>query len=52
MRLTLVGSGLCAAGLLALGFGGVAPIGGPLDTLCDVGGIASTVMFVGLLEGT
>ena len=50
MRLTLFGSGLCAAGLLALGFG-VAPIGGPLDTLCDVGGIASTVLFVGLLEG-
>ena len=51
MRLAPVISGACAAGLLSLGFGRIAPIGGALDTLCDVGGIASTLLFLGLLEG-
>jgi hypothetical protein len=50
LRFTPVGSGLFAAALLALGFSEVAPIGGPLNTLCDLGGVASAILFRGLLE--
>jgi hypothetical protein len=52
MRLAPVISGLCAAGLLSLGlFGGIAPIGGPLETVCVLAGVASAILFVGLVEG-
>ena len=50
MRLAPIVSGLSAAALLTLGIRGFAPVG-PLDTLCDVAGIASALMFLGLVEG-
>jgi hypothetical protein len=33
-----------------LGLSGVAPIGGPLNTVCNLGGVASAMLFLGLLE--
>jgi hypothetical protein len=50
LRFTTVGSGLCAAALLTLGLSGVAPIGDPLNTVCNLGGVASAMLFLGLLE--
>jgi hypothetical protein len=50
LRFTPVGSGLCAAALLVLGFSEVAPIGGSLNTLCELGGVTSSILFLGLLE--
>jgi hypothetical protein len=44
-------SGVCAAGLLLLGFDRIAPIGGPLETVCVLAGVASAILFVGLVEG-
>ena len=41
-------SGLCAGVLLALG---LVVHGGALDALCDLGGLASALLFIGLLEG-
>ncbi len=37
--------------LLTLGFAVIAPIGGGLDGLCDMAGVASAVVFVGLVDG-
>jgi hypothetical protein len=51
VRLNSVNSGLFAAGLLLLSLGGFAPIGGGLDTFCVLGGVASAILFVGLLDG-
>ena len=51
MRLTPIASGLCAAGLLALGLDGIVPVGGALDTLCILAGVASALLFLGLSEG-
>jgi hypothetical protein len=47
----LVLSGACAAVLLALGLDVVSPLGGGLDTLCDLVGVVSGVLFVGLADG-
>ena len=50
MNIATIVSGLCAAALLALGF--FAPLGGGLvESLCDLAGVASTVVFFGLVEG-
>ena len=40
-----------AAGLFGLGFSRIVPIGGGLDTLCDLAGVASALLFLGLFEG-
>ena len=48
MLFTPLGSGLCAAALLALG---LFVHGGTLDALCDLGVLASALLFIGLLEG-
>ena len=45
---TPLGSGLCASALLALD---LVVHGGALDTLCDLSGLASALLFIGLLEG-
>jgi hypothetical protein len=37
--------------LLTLGFDVVRPLGGSLGTLCDLVGVASGVLFVGLADG-
>ena len=52
MNIAAIVSGLCAAALLALGFGRVAPLGGGLESLCDLAGVASAVVFFSLVEGT
>jgi len=51
MSWPLVLSGACAAALLALGFNIAGSLGGGLDTLCDLAGVASGVLFVGLADG-
>ncbi len=47
----LIVSGALAAALLALGLNTVAPLGGGLDTLCDLAGVASGMLFIGLADG-
>jgi hypothetical protein len=42
--------GLCATALQALGFG-IAPLGGGLEALCGLAGVAFAVVFLGLVEG-
>ena len=49
MNIAAIVSGLCAAALLALAF--IAPLGGGLQSLCDLAGVASAVVFFGLVEG-
>lgn len=44
-------SGTAAAALLALGFNIVAPLGGGLDTICDLAGVVSGMLFIGLADG-
>ncbi len=47
----LVVSGVLAALLLALGSNMVAPLGPGLDAVCDLAGIASGMLFIGLADG-
>jgi hypothetical protein len=47
----LILSGVSAAVLFALGFDVIAPLGGRLDTLCDLAGVASGMLFIGLADG-
>ena len=51
MPFVSIASGLCAAGLFALGFSRLVPIGGGLDAICDLAGVASALLFLGLFEG-
>ena len=51
MRWALILSGMGAAAMLALGFNMVLPLSGLADTLCDLAGVASAVVFLGLAEG-
>jgi hypothetical protein len=51
VRFVSIVSALIAATLLALGLGELAPMGGGLATLCDLAGIVSAIMFLGLSEG-
>ena len=51
MSSLLVGSGLLCAVLLGFGFGILGPIGTALTGICNLLGIASGLVFVGLLEG-
>ena len=40
-----------AATMLALGFNMIVPLGHVADTLCDLVGVASAIVFLGLAEG-
>jgi hypothetical protein len=51
MRWAVILSGIGAAAMLALGFNIILPLGGAADTLCDLAGVASAVVFLGLAEG-
>ena len=46
----LIWSGACAAGLLTLGFDSL-PLGGALNSLCDLAGITAAIVFFGLADG-
>ena len=48
MRWALILSGMGAAAMLALGFNMVLPLGGLADTVCDLAGLASAVVFRGV----
>jgi len=47
----MIVSGGLAAALLALGFDAITPLGGGLDTLCVLAGVASGMLFIGLADG-
>lgn len=47
----LIWSGACAAGLLTLGFEMALPLGGALNSLCDLAGITAAIVFFGLADG-
>jgi len=47
----MIASGALAAALLALGFDTITPLGGGLDTLCDLAGVASGMLFIALADG-
>jgi hypothetical protein len=49
LNIAAIVSGLCTAALL--GFGWIAPLGGGLESLCDLAGVACAVAFVGPVEG-
>jgi hypothetical protein len=51
LNIVAIVSGLCAATLLALSFSGIAPLGGGLESFCELAGVASAVVFFGLVEG-
>ena len=51
MRWAVILSGIVAAGMLALGFNVILPLGGGADTLCDLVGVASAIVSLGLAEG-
>jgi hypothetical protein len=51
VSLSMIVSGALSAALLALGFNLVAPLGGGLDTVCDLAGVASGMLFIGLADG-
>jgi hypothetical protein len=51
MRWAVILSGIGAAAMLALGFNIILPLGGAADTICDLAGVASAVVFLGLAEG-
>jgi hypothetical protein len=51
MRLAVILSGIGAAAMLALGFNVIFPLGRVADTLCDLAGVASALVFLGLAEG-
>ena len=44
-------SGIGAAAMLALGFNMILPLGRVMDDLCDLAGVASAIVFLGLAEG-
>jgi len=50
MSWSLVISGLAGAAMLALGSGFVLPMGTAFGGICDLVGVASTVVFFGLAE--
>jgi len=51
MRWAVILSGIGAAAMLALGFNIILPLDRVADTLCDLAGVASAIVFVGLAEG-
>jgi hypothetical protein len=51
MSWLLIAAGLVGAAMLALGFGLIVPLGGGIGGLCDLAGIASAMVFIGLIDG-
>jgi hypothetical protein len=51
MNWAITVSGFAGAFLLALGSDMILPVNGALGGLCDLGGVASTVVFFGLVDG-
>jgi hypothetical protein len=51
MSWLLITTGLAGAFLLALGCGLIVPLGTSLGGLCDLGAIASAMVFFGLTDG-
>jgi hypothetical protein len=51
MTWLLIVTGLGAAVLLALGFNLIVPLSNGIGGLCDLAGIASAVVFLGLTDG-
>jgi hypothetical protein len=51
MSWLLIAAGLVGAAMLALGFGLIVPLGGGIAGLCDLAGIASAMVFIGLIDG-
>jgi len=51
MRWAVILSGIGAAAMLALGFNIILPLDRVADTLCDLAGVASAIVFLGLAEG-
>jgi hypothetical protein len=51
MSLSLLVSGLTGAGMLVLGTNLILPLGSAVGGLCDLVGVASTVIFLGLADG-
>lgn len=47
----MIASGALAAALFTFGFDVVTPLGGGLDTLCNLGGVALGLLFIGLADG-
>jgi hypothetical protein len=47
----IVVSGMICAIMLAVGFGSIIPISSVLSELCDLLGIASGIVYAGLLDG-
>lgn len=50
-QMTVLWSGLVCVTMFAIGFGFLFPVSGWLGDVADIGGIASGMVFVGLLEG-
>jgi hypothetical protein len=51
MRWAVILSGLGAAAMLALGFNVILPLGAAADSVCDLAGVVSAIVFLGLAEG-
>jgi hypothetical protein len=51
VRWGLIWSGGVAAALLAVGFDVIQPLSPSLAALCDLAGIAASVVFIGLADG-
>jgi hypothetical protein len=51
MSWLLIMAGLVGAAMLALGFGLIVPLGEGIGGLCDLAGIASAMVFIGLIDG-
>ncbi len=51
MKWALILTGIGAATMLALGSNMILPLGRVADTFCDLAGVASAIVFLGLAEG-
>jgi hypothetical protein len=51
MNWALILSGMGAAAMLALGCNMILPLGGLADTVCNLAGVVSAIVFLGLAEG-
>jgi hypothetical protein len=51
MSWPVIVSGVTCVAMLALGFNLLIPLGGGLETVCDLAAVASGVLFFGLVDG-
>ena len=51
MNLATIVSGLGGAAMLAIGSNLVVPIGTGISSVCDLAGVASVMVFLGLMDG-